>query len=230
MKVVKKILDLEFIEMSEVTIDDDMITGPGRPAAPARLPVTEISQWLERYSLVAAILSTRFPEKAPELFAYQRSIVRVERNYEGKQWVAYDRQYRREALAHSTGRQQTLASTTRHSPEGPDLSRGVPSASRMTTPQQAAHGTQTAQCLDGSRPRGGHIHHRGPLPKLTVKPRNQHRRSATGLTRGRTSNSAVTTGTPVQAARGRTPSLTALRGNREKAVLGAVSPTVLITN
>ncbi len=71
MKVVKKILDLEFIEMSEVTIDDD-ITGPGRPAAPVRLPVTDISQWLERYSLMAAtILTTRFPEKAPERFAYQ---------------------------------------------------------------------------------------------------------------------------------------------------------------
>ena len=45
------------------------------------------------------MLATRFPEKAPELFAYQATIIWVERNYEGKRWVLYDRQFRREALA-----------------------------------------------------------------------------------------------------------------------------------
>ena len=98
-KVVKRILELEFVEMSEVTVDDDIPQAPGRPPAPARLPITDISQWLERYSLLAAVLATRFPEKAPELFAYQATIVRAERNYEGKRWVSYDRQFRREALA-----------------------------------------------------------------------------------------------------------------------------------
>ena len=98
-KVVKKILDLQFVEKSEVTLDADIPQIPGRPPAPARLPITEISQWLERYSLMAAILATRFPEKASELFAYQATIVQAERNYEGKQWVAYDRQFLREALA-----------------------------------------------------------------------------------------------------------------------------------
>lgn len=48
---------------------------------------------------MAAILATRFPDKAPEFWAYQATIVRAERNYHGKQWVIYDRQYRREALA-----------------------------------------------------------------------------------------------------------------------------------
>ena len=49
--------------------------------------------------MMAAMLATRFPEKAPELFAYQASIVRAERNYEPGRWVSYDRQFRREALA-----------------------------------------------------------------------------------------------------------------------------------
>lgn len=48
---------------------------------------------------MAAVLCTRFPDKAGELFAYQATIVRAERNYEGKRWVSYDRQFRREALA-----------------------------------------------------------------------------------------------------------------------------------
>lgn len=48
---------------------------------------------------MAAILATRFPHKPSELFAYQASIVWAEQNYEGKRWVSYDRQFRREALA-----------------------------------------------------------------------------------------------------------------------------------
>ena len=48
---------------------------------------------------MAAILSTRFPQKASELFAYLATIVQAEHNYEGKRWVLYDRQYHREALA-----------------------------------------------------------------------------------------------------------------------------------
>ena len=99
LKVVKRILDLEFVEMAEITLDDDTLQTPGRPPAPARLPITDISQWVERYSLMTAVLTTRFPAKAPELLAYQATIVRAERNYEGKRWVSYDRQFRREALA-----------------------------------------------------------------------------------------------------------------------------------
>ena len=98
-KVAKRILDLEFVEISEVTLDDDIPSAPGRPPAPARPPVSDISQWVERFAVMAAIITSRFPDKAPELFAYMATIVRAERNYEGKQWVAYDRRYRREALA-----------------------------------------------------------------------------------------------------------------------------------
>ncbi len=43
--------------------------------------------WPKKFSLMASILATRFPENAQEFFAYQASIVRAERNYEGKQWV-----------------------------------------------------------------------------------------------------------------------------------------------
>jgi hypothetical protein len=98
-KVTKRILDLEFVEMSEVTMDAPTDQVPGRPPPPGRPAVTDISQWVERYSLMAAVIATRFPHKAPELFAYQATIVRAERNYEAGRWVAYDRQFRREALA-----------------------------------------------------------------------------------------------------------------------------------
>lgn len=54
-------------------------------AASCPPPSPIISQWVEHFSLMTAMLALRFPEKALELFAYQASIVRAECNYEGKQ-------------------------------------------------------------------------------------------------------------------------------------------------
>ena len=64
-------------------------------------PVQDILQRVKRFSLMAAIICTRFPDKTPELWAYQTTIIRVKRNYmyKGKRWVTYDRQFRRQALA-----------------------------------------------------------------------------------------------------------------------------------
>ena len=42
-KVVKRILELEFVEMSEMMVDNDTPQTPGHPPAPARLPITDIS-------------------------------------------------------------------------------------------------------------------------------------------------------------------------------------------
>lgn len=98
-KVAKKVLELEFVEMSEISLDELSTNAPGQPPLPARPPVQDISVWIEKFSVMAALLASRFPEKAPELFAYQASIVRAERNFDGCRWVAYDRCYRREALA-----------------------------------------------------------------------------------------------------------------------------------
>ena len=57
------------------------------------------SMWTEKFCSMAAVLATRFPEKGPEFFAYLASILRAERNFDDGRWVAYDRCYRREALA-----------------------------------------------------------------------------------------------------------------------------------
>ena len=102
-KLVKRILDLEFVEMAELTTDtweepspSDSSSAIRRPSR--RVPVTDINIWLECFARMAAVLCTRFPEKAPELWAYQSTIVRAAKNFEGAIWVAYDRQFRKEAL------------------------------------------------------------------------------------------------------------------------------------
>lgn len=107
-KLARRIVDLEFVEMSDLLPDlwqeetqtlvvFDTQLNPwrlGRKAA-----IQDISQWVECYSKMAAVLSARYPEKAPELWAYLASIVRAACNFEGSLWIGYDRQYRREALA-----------------------------------------------------------------------------------------------------------------------------------
>ena len=90
----KKILELEYVEMSEMTMDAPLEPEAGCSLAPSRPPVMSISQWAKRYAMMAALHSTRFPQKAPELFAYMATVVRAERNYESGRWVTYDRQFR----------------------------------------------------------------------------------------------------------------------------------------
>jgi hypothetical protein len=77
MKVVKRILELDFVEMSEITCMAENPHAPGRPP-PVRLVITDFSQWVERFSLMAAILATRFPHKAAKFWAYQATIVRAD--------------------------------------------------------------------------------------------------------------------------------------------------------
>lgn len=104
-KVVKKILDLEFVEMSELTADIWVEDLPASDTTPhnrhpsAKPPVTDIKIWLECFARMAALPVSRFPEKGPELWAYQTTILRAAHNYEGSNWVAYDRQFRRHMLA-----------------------------------------------------------------------------------------------------------------------------------
>jgi hypothetical protein len=77
-------------------MDDVLPAVHGHPSPLARLPICYISQWVEWYSFTAAVLCSKSPD---QVFAYQASIIRTKRIYEGKRLVAYDRQYSRQALA-----------------------------------------------------------------------------------------------------------------------------------
>ena len=125
-KVVKKVLDLEFVEMTElradIWVDEPQAPEVGGPMRrpPSKPPVTDIKVWLECYAKMAALLVSRYPHKGPELWAYQSKILRAAHNYEGTNWVAYDRQYRRDMLARKDLNWSTQKPdfTTRHSRVG----------------------------------------------------------------------------------------------------------------
>ena len=100
----KKLLALEFVEMSGLQADmwpEEPLTADrgGNSRCPSKPPVTLLRTWLECYSRMAAVIASRFPEKAGELAAYQTTIIHAAYTYEGANWVAYDPLYRREILA-----------------------------------------------------------------------------------------------------------------------------------
>ena len=105
-KLMLKIDNLEFIEIAEL-LQDAWQTDTTESSAQSLVlriprrstPVTDISVWVECFTLMAAVLAAKYPSKAPDLLMYLRRIVYCARKFEGHAWVTYDRLYRRQASA-----------------------------------------------------------------------------------------------------------------------------------
>jgi len=102
-KLIKKIVELEYIEMSELLPeawrsgqDEDQRCCHQRKGQ-RRGPVTDILLWVECYTSMVSVLSTRYADKTPQFMAYLRTIVRAQRTFTGDGWVTYDSCYRRKA-------------------------------------------------------------------------------------------------------------------------------------
>ena len=101
-RLVKKILNGDFVDMSELLPDswrvEEMNTQSlSQRGGPRRGLVTDILIWLECFATLASVITSKHPDKAPHLFAYARTIVRASRNFEGLAWVSYDTNFRRQA-------------------------------------------------------------------------------------------------------------------------------------
>ena len=66
--------------MNEIALDDFPANTPGQP--PLTAPIQNISIWIEKFSVIAALIASRFQGKAPELFSYQASVVQAKRNFD----------------------------------------------------------------------------------------------------------------------------------------------------
>ena len=87
------------------------------------------------------------PVSGPELFAYQATIVRAERNYEGSRLTTAHTVGKLWPARTLTGRCRTPDSTARRLPAGHGRLRGACGVSKTTTANQCALRTLTAQCL-----------------------------------------------------------------------------------
>ena len=95
-KLVIKITRLEFVEMQELMPDTWLREeeGPKLLAWPRRrsAPVTNILQWLSCYSVMVGVLSRTYTGMVPEFMAYQATVIRCYRDFEGLAWAHAVRQ------------------------------------------------------------------------------------------------------------------------------------------
>ena len=100
-KLVRKIWALEYVDMWELLPESWRLETAERGCCQAKRTrrglVTDIFRWTECFTTLAATLSVRYPQSAPQLMAYLRTIVRASRNFEGSAWATYDAAYRRQA-------------------------------------------------------------------------------------------------------------------------------------
>lgn len=55
-----------------------------------------IFTWLQGYASLVSALSTRYPAMVPEFMAYQSTIVKCYKDFEGLGWAQYNRAFRRQ--------------------------------------------------------------------------------------------------------------------------------------
>lgn len=103
-KLLTKITALEFVEIHELLPEACYkpgrwsILGAALPQEPRkrRPPVTNIFTWLQGFASLVSALSTRYPAYVPEFLAYQSTIIKCYRDYDGLGWAQYDRAFRRQ--------------------------------------------------------------------------------------------------------------------------------------
>ena len=105
-RLLTKILNLEFVEMQDLLpeawltlTDDDAAKYCSTSAAGGRKrrpPVTNIFTWLQGFASMVSALSTKYPGMVPEFLAYQSTIIKCYKDYDGLGWVHYDRAFRRQ--------------------------------------------------------------------------------------------------------------------------------------
>ena len=104
-KLVRKILTGEFIDMSDL-LKDNMESerrrrgtdNSGTPSAgtTSRREVPDILSWLHCFSLYAAVICDKYPQKARELWAYQAMMIAENRRCGGRGWLLYDTAFRQQ--------------------------------------------------------------------------------------------------------------------------------------
>ena len=63
----------------------------------AKKSIEDILTWVQCFTTVVAILSTKFPEAVPDLMAYMLSIIWAYQEYEHPKWCNYDEAFRDKA-------------------------------------------------------------------------------------------------------------------------------------
>ena len=102
-KLIKKILDLEYVDMAELVPEfwrfqeEEQKCCHQVNRTPRRGPVTDILLWVECFASMVDILYRKYPDKTSHFMTYLKTIVHAHKSFIGDGWVTYDACYRRKA-------------------------------------------------------------------------------------------------------------------------------------
>ena len=106
-RLVKRILKSDYIDMAELLKDNMEVErrralveagaySSSMQARASRREMPDILSWLNCFSMYAAVVCSKYPQKAQELFAYQANMVNEARRCGGKGWLLYDATFRQQ--------------------------------------------------------------------------------------------------------------------------------------
>ena len=99
-KLAKRIIEKEYVDMWELHPETWQLEIEGQchqSKCPRCSLVTDINVWAECFATMAVILASAHSDKAGHLFAYLRTITKVNRTFESAAWASYDMAYCRQA-------------------------------------------------------------------------------------------------------------------------------------
>ena len=122
-KLMKKILRGEFVDMAELLKDNiemerrRQIAGEGSQGQrPSRREIPDFLSWLYCFSLYVAVVCSKYPAKAKDLWAYQAMMVTEQQKCGGRGWLLYDSAFRQQIVSLEEAKfatlNQSLYSTT----------------------------------------------------------------------------------------------------------------------
>ena len=98
--VVQKIRNNEFIELADLlgdNLSEEKSLDKSKDSKRKKRKITNILQWVECFNAYVTILNQ--PDRLPDLLAYSSLIVHAARKFKGDNWIAYDRNFRKQAAA-----------------------------------------------------------------------------------------------------------------------------------
>ena len=98
--VVQKIRNNEFIELADLlgdNLSEEKSPDKSKDSKRKKRKIANILQWVECFNAYVTILNQ--PDRISDLLAYSSLIVHAARKFKGENWIAYDRNFRKQAAA-----------------------------------------------------------------------------------------------------------------------------------
>ena len=74
-------------------------------------PVTNISEWLQAFTMYVSVIAKKQPQRVPDLISYQFLMLEARNEYQGNCWLAHDMHVRQQASSLPNCKWSTIDST-----------------------------------------------------------------------------------------------------------------------